>query len=411
MVKTKISYDFAIKGDGFFTVEDPQDQSIYYTRAGNFHRSDDNYHYLVDVHGMDVLGIQPTITGDKITNEFTNTIGSSIIEDDTTIISLNTFATDYKKTVVDTGVSGSNYKDAGTNFSDIEGLITSYKHAISAYEKDIKVGDPASKQVDTVTFPTTKEPADDYSIEITIDGVKFQSQYDISVEQTLKNLSDSINKYSGVTSSVDTTTGELTISSMIPGQKIITSKAVYNQNIIPVETRTLASGSGQNLIDAIYVDLKTLLEANGAKIASIKTEIVKTPSGEVPVQGKLPLNLDVLGISENQVGDLQNDNGDLYLIQGDAKYLVGKLAPVVFQENTSLRPEGQNLYSSTQKSGEPLFVAEKAIIEQGYLELSSSDLTESLVNLMVWQKAFDANSKTITTSDEMLKTALAMKNK
>ena len=39
--ETGLDYDFAINGEGFFTVVDPQDESVYYTRAGNF-RKDEN---------------------------------------------------------------------------------------------------------------------------------------------------------------------------------------------------------------------------------------------------------------------------------------------------------------------------------------------------------------------------------
>jgi len=43
------------------------------------------------------------------------------------------------------------------------------------------------------------------------------------------------------------------------------------------------------------------------------------------------------------------------------------------------------------------------------LELSTADLSESLVNLMVFQRAFEANAKSITTSDELLNTLINLK--
>ena len=43
------------------------------------------------------------------------------------------------------------------------------------------------------------------------------------------------------------------------------------------------------------------------------------------------------------------------------------------------------------------------------LELSTADLSESLVNLMVFQRAFEANAKSITTSDELLSTLINLK--
>ena len=109
------------------------------------------------------------------------------------------------------------------------------------------------------------------------------------------------------------------------------------------------------------------------------------------------------------LGSLENDNGDLYLTQNGARYLVGQLTPVVFQENSSLNPEGDNLYSATIESGDPLYISEKAEVLNSFLEVSSSDLSDALVNLMIWQRAFEANSKSVSTSDELLQTALDLK--
>ena len=50
-----------------------------------------------------------------------------------------------------------------------------------------------------------------------------------------------------------------------------------------------------------------------------------------------------------------------------------------------------------------------ATIEGGNLELSTADLSESLVNLMVFQRAYQANAKSITTSDQILNTLINLK--
>ena len=58
----------------------------------------------------------------------------------------------------------------------------------------------------------------------------------------------------------------------------------------------------------------------------------------------------------------------------------------------------------------PIFIDGNADVVGGYLEESNVDLSKELVNILTFQKAFEANSKSITTSDELLKTALALKN-
>ena len=54
-------------------------------------------------------------------------------------------------------------------------------------------------------------------------------------------------------------------------------------------------------------------------------------------------------------------------------------------------------------------ILKKKYIEGKTLELSKADLSESLVNLMVFQRAFEANAKSITTSDEILTTLIGLK--
>ena len=63
-------------------------------------------------------------------------------------------------------------------------------------------------------------------------------------------------------------------------------------------------------------------------------------------------------------------------------------------------------------SGDPIYNLNNnktARVESQQLELSNADLSESLVNLMVFQRAFEANAKSITTSDTILNTLINLK--
>jgi len=407
LTETGIEYDFAISGEGFFTVEDNQTGATYYTRAGNFAK--DELSNLVDQSGNYVLGVLPVVTGDEITSDLTTFINTSIIEDDISITSMNTFASDYTKTVTSSGISGTDNKTIDDNLSDIDALITAYQDAISTYGKNITEGDAASVQIDEVTFPLTTNNDGSYIVEIAINGIKYQEDFDTDIATTLNNLSDNINTTSGITSRVDTSTGILTIESMISGETMNTTDAKLNDDTLVISELSASSGSGLNLVNDLYTRLETLIQANGGQIATTQSEITKTTSGTVPTLGAISLDLDGLGISFDLLGSLENDNGDLYLTQNGARYLIGQLTPVVFQENSSLNPEGDNLYSATIESGDPLYISEKAEVLNSFLEVSSSDLSDALVNLMIWQRAFEANSKSVTTSDELLQTALDLK--
>lgn len=51
----------------------------------------------------------------------------------------------------------------------------------------------------------------------------------------------------------------------------------------------------------------------------------------------------------------------------------------------------------------------RSVIKQGYLEMSNVNVADEMVNLIVAQRAYELNSKAITTSDEMMQTANNLK--
>jgi flagellar basal-body rod protein FlgG len=91
-----------------------------------------------------------------------------------------------------------------------------------------------------------------------------------------------------------------------------------------------------------------------------------------------------------------------------------QLAIYQFSNPQGLLAEGSNLFAETIASGPPLAEYEgetnrRSRVIQGYLEMSNVQIAEEMVNLIVAQRAFDLNSRAITTSDEMLQTANNLK--
>jgi flagellar basal-body rod protein FlgG len=71
-----------------------------------------------------------------------------------------------------------------------------------------------------------------------------------------------------------------------------------------------------------------------------------------------------------------------------------------------LQPKGQNLYVETAASGSPQ-VANPGLeglgtLVQGSLEGSNVNVVEELVSMIETQRAYEMNSKAISTSDQML---------
>jgi flagellar hook protein FlgE len=85
---------------------------------------------------------------------------------------------------------------------------------------------------------------------------------------------------------------------------------------------------------------------------------------------------------------------------------VGRLAVARFRANEGLGRAGHNLWASTLESGEAAVGAAgaggRASVVSGALEQSNVDVSEQFVDLIAHQRAFQANSKTITTADQML---------
>ncbi|AQW86982.1 flagellar hook protein, epsilonproteobacterial variant [Campylobacter pinnipediorum subsp. caledonicus] len=92
---------------------------------------------------------------------------------------------------------------------------------------------------------------------------------------------------------------------------------------------------------------------------------------------------------------------------------LAQVAVATFTNNEGLQAEGGNVFSRTANSGDPVIgtagSGNKGTIAAAKLEQSNVDLSRALTNLIVIQRGFQANSKAITTSDEMLNTLLQLK--
>ena len=85
-----------------------------------------------------------------------------------------------------------------------------------------------------------------------------------------------------------------------------------------------------------------------------------------------------------------------------------------FNNPAGLEKAGSNLLRATNASGAALNEATNANltrskIHQGYLEGSNVQVADEMVNLIVAQRAYQLNSKAITTSDDMLEQANNLK--
>lgn len=92
---------------------------------------------------------------------------------------------------------------------------------------------------------------------------------------------------------------------------------------------------------------------------------------------------------------------------------MGQIAMGNVVNEAGLQDMGNNLWAVSNNSGSLTIgapnVGGRGAFKSGALELSNADLSLSLTNLIVIQRGYQANSKTITTSDTMLNTLLQLK--
>lgn len=86
--------------------------------------------------------------------------------------------------------------------------------------------------------------------------------------------------------------------------------------------------------------------------------------------------------------------------------VIGNLELVDFINPAGLQAIGGNLFLETPASGDPIIgtPGENGLgqLQQGVLESSNVDIVEEMVNMITTQRAYEMNSKVVSTSDQML---------
>ena len=92
---------------------------------------------------------------------------------------------------------------------------------------------------------------------------------------------------------------------------------------------------------------------------------------------------------------------------------VGQIELTNFINTAGLHALGDNLLTNTEASGDPIngVAGTNGLgqIRQGFVELSNVQLVVELTDLITGQRAYEASSKAIVTSDEMLQTVNQLK--
>ena len=467
---TNNPYDVAIEGRGYFIVENLNtkgERETFYTRAGNFKINENGI--LKTQNDMNILGLTSAKTFNstddisEFSGRYSNFVASQNIGNIDNLITVNAKATDYKTTASADDIlnSGNNYKTKSSKINDIDALITDYKNRLEDYSLN-STAEPvvSTSQKTDITFTNYKDflQNENSNIKVRIDnnlisqsfisevanqnfktslyaslspaeqlvygdpsGALTQAQsdmYDLEASKiaTMKAFSDKISNTVGLTSTIDTTTGLLNITSLIPGKTIKINEAFINdQNfssqIVTPETSKAKMGSGIAMVESSRDALKVALQKADADLLEITNTVSldNEKNNTLNNLSSLQSNLSNLNLSKDSIGEVEISDGIIYVKDGENKFVVGKLQTAAFTNEQGLLSQGDNLYEISNETGNIYNAVNLNKLVGTSLEESKANLANSLTALMIYQKAFEANSKSVTTADDMLQTAIQLK--
>ena len=338
---TNSATDLAINGQGMFIVVDPNASAQYYTRAGQFEF--DNEGYLVNQDGFRVQGYTIAPNG---------TVGGM---------------TDI---VMPAGQSAPHQTEAITMGLNLDADGNTYETTITVYDS---LGNPHDLAFNFVRNATPTAPAAiEWDYYVTSDGL-------------------TIAPASGGT--------ENTLAFDADGVLLPSSCSPVPADAEDYHTITISAGltpaTQPMSFDWRFLDPDAATATTDGTITSYAGNSIKNSQ----TQDGYPTGM-LQGISVDEDGVFTG------LYSNGTMLSFAQVTLANFASYSGLLKQGSNLFNSSLASGQPVYLAPNqggvGAISPSSLEMSNVDLANEFVEMITSQRAFQANSKVITTSDEVL---------
>lgn len=425
LTSTSQPTDLAISGEGFFLVKDARNNNkAFATRGGDF-RIDDRG-FLVTSEGYNVqglmdgsIGFEVSVNGDGEWEFVPNTDSlSGTIAPQTygaIRIDYNKQQAEVEKEVYDNASQGARNAVSYTNDlisrdiggTPIWGSVTTSGGVITAY--NYGAASPDQHRVGAFTFDDPANPTE-------ITGA---TGWHAFMEQAVNDLIALRNK---------SLEGER--QNIVSDAKIrdaVSSDFFYRMfQADPSFQANLASNGGVVNLDGNAVQKLMIDDANLTWPATIDEQ------GTInAVMGTFPTNFTeaeqiMQEVRADKTPDLSRFSIDAegtvrYFLDNGDSFIRGQIQLVSFNDNTALIREGRNLYSGfgaaglkeeTASNPDGMQVAGRnglGVIQQGALELSNVDLTNEFAQMITTQRGFQAGSRIITVSDDILQEVVNLK--
>lgn len=199
----------------------------------------------------------------------------------------------------------------------------------------------------------------------------------------------------------------------------VTDEPVWNYSVkCPDVTGTVATGPikfdalGQSKVPSIPISL-TFTTPNGS-VQPLKFDLdtsqVSSIEGSYTIGSRSNNGLP-LGTLESYT--IQQDGSISGTFDNGSTRVLGQIAVAQFTNPSGLSKQGNNTVTETPNSGTALIGVAgnggRGLLSSGFLEGSNVDLAQEFANMIIAQRGFQANSRIITASDEVLQELVSMK--
>ena len=406
--------DMALAGEGYFILKKGVSESVesdsssnggmlYASRAGDF-RLDSNG-FLVNNAGMRVQGISNYVLQP-------NEIGDLKFDRGDFMASIDTDPRSNKANHVTTK------KDHGFKTGNQVSVVFNGDKGVGKLDQAmtyfVRVTDSRElKFYDNLFDASVVNAADDKAIEI---------PENVNVDMRIVKRLES---FEGV--EIENVNNEQTITSTVPhgfkdgdNVRFLMNKVVSLDMGVDIEGNPIASKPLTGQKDDSRFSRNFFVSLKGDKTFSLHSSAEDAALRVRPVEfDKATIEKSAIAkVASTTTADIQNISVDTIgriniMLTDGTQYTRGQVMLQKFTNEQALSKEGGNIYGNLENAGESGWGAAGSdgfgIIESGALELSNVDVARQFSKLITTQRAFQANSRMVSASDEILMELLRLK--
>jgi flagellar hook protein FlgE len=203
----------------------------------------------------------------------------------------------------------------------------------------------------------------------------------------------------------------------IPSADMAAPTGTNGYDVLASGTMTF-DGAGQLSSPTANIDITIPGFANGANGQTVEWRLFDNNSnpvitGYAAVSANTGLTQDGYGVGRLRALAIDNDGLVSGVFTNGQSLELSQLAVATFNNPAGLFKFGQNGYSASIGSGPavlgPANTGGRGSVASRALELSNVDITEQFTDLIVMERGYQSNARVITTADQVLQEAIAIK--